>query len=128
VWTLVPSLAILAASRPARRDGRVAGALVCWIAVVTASNVALGAAGYSKLLRYVVLITPATVALAGLAAAESARLIVEAPQGTARRVRRPSARGGARGGHRARDRAWRADDSGVPGSSARLRPRFGEPR
>lgn len=85
VWTLVPSLAILAASRPTRRGGRAAGALVCWIAVVTASNIALGAAGYSKLLRYVVLITPATILLAGLAAAESSRLIVEAPQGTARR-------------------------------------------
>ncbi len=86
VWSLVPSLLILAASRPAGRDGRVAVALMGWIAVVTASNIALGAAGYSKLLRYVVLITPAAVALAGLAAAEVARLIAAGPKGTTRRA------------------------------------------
>jgi 4-amino-4-deoxy-L-arabinose transferase-like glycosyltransferase len=86
VWTLLPSLAVVAVSRPGKRSGLVAGALVGWIAVVTAANIALGAAGYSKLLRYVVLITPASVALSGLAASESARLIVESPRGSPRRA------------------------------------------
>lgn len=72
LWSLVPSIAVLATMRPAGRAARIAWALVVWIAVVVAANMVLGAIGYSKLLRYVVTITPATVALAGLAAAQLA--------------------------------------------------------
>jgi 4-amino-4-deoxy-L-arabinose transferase-like glycosyltransferase len=127
VWTLVPSLAVLAASRPSGRGGRVAGALVFWIVVVTAANIALGAAGYSKLLRYVVLITPATVALAGWAASESTRMIVQSPRGTAHRAAAIALAGllaagiGLEIAHGVQtmrvypDRAW-------------IRPLFGEPR
>ena len=70
VWSLFPSLAILAAIRPEGRGARIAGALVLWITVVVAAHMVLGAIGYSKLLRYVVTITPATVVLAGMAAAQ----------------------------------------------------------
>ena len=66
-FTLVPSLAILAIARPAGRAGRVAAALVLWAGLIVGANVALGAIGYSKLLRYVVLIEPATVLLPMLA-------------------------------------------------------------
>ena len=67
VWTLVPAGAILAVLRPTDRGRRVALASTLWIAVVVGVAVALGAIGYSKLLRYVVLIAPAGVLLAGLA-------------------------------------------------------------
>jgi 4-amino-4-deoxy-L-arabinose transferase-like glycosyltransferase len=70
VWTLVPSLALLAVLRPPGRSRRLALALAVWIAVVVGVAMALGAIGYSKLLRYVVLIAPAGIVLAGLAAGE----------------------------------------------------------
>ena len=68
VWTLVPAGAIVAILRPADRGRRVALASSLWIAVVVGVAMALGAIGYSKLLRYVVLLAPAAVVLAGLAA------------------------------------------------------------
>ena len=74
VWTLVPALAVLAWARPKGRTGAIAATLILWIAVVVGVNVALGAIGYSKLLRYVVPIAPAAVALAALAAHEVSRL------------------------------------------------------
>ena len=70
VWTLGPSLAILALSR---RRGGVPLACALWIAIVTAAGITLGAIGYSKLLRYLVPIGPAAVVLAGFAAGEVVR-------------------------------------------------------
>ena len=71
LWTLAPSLACLAAPRFDPRARRIALALLGWIAVVLAVVIGLGAIGYSKLLRYAILITPATVLLFGLAAGEA---------------------------------------------------------
>jgi len=68
VWSLVPSLAVAAVLRPRDRSRAVVLALCAWIALVTAVAMGLGALGYSKLLRYVVLASPATVLLAGWAA------------------------------------------------------------
>ena len=48
-------------------------ALLLWIGAVVAVVVGLGAIGYSKLLRYAVLVTPATVLLCGLSAGEAWR-------------------------------------------------------
>jgi 4-amino-4-deoxy-L-arabinose transferase-like glycosyltransferase len=63
VWTLAPS-ALLFALQWKDRDVRRKGlALWAWIVAVVAAHVVLGAIGYSKLLRYVILITPATVLL-----------------------------------------------------------------
>jgi 4-amino-4-deoxy-L-arabinose transferase-like glycosyltransferase len=45
---------------------RLATACVLWITVVVACNIALGFAGYSKLLRYVILLTPASILLPAL--------------------------------------------------------------
>jgi 4-amino-4-deoxy-L-arabinose transferase-like glycosyltransferase len=86
VWTLAPSLLTLAVSRPAPRTRWLAAALTVWITVVASVNIALGAAGYSKLLRYLVLMAPATVVLFGLAATEAARLLATAAKGTPRRA------------------------------------------
>jgi 4-amino-4-deoxy-L-arabinose transferase-like glycosyltransferase len=82
VWTLVPAIAILGFLRTPGRSRRVALASAAWIAVVVGVAVALGAIGYSKLLRYVVLMAPAGILLAGLAVGEAiearrnARLLV----------------------------------------------------
>jgi 4-amino-4-deoxy-L-arabinose transferase-like glycosyltransferase len=68
VWSLVPSLAIAALLAPKGRERGIVWSLCAWIAIVTAVAMGLGALGYSKLLRYVVLTAPATVLLAGWAA------------------------------------------------------------
>ena len=72
-WTLAPALACLIALPLEPRTRRLALALAVWIAAVLVVVMALGAIGYSKLLRYAILVTPATVLLAGLAAAEAMR-------------------------------------------------------
>jgi 4-amino-4-deoxy-L-arabinose transferase-like glycosyltransferase len=74
-WTLVPAIACLALLPLEARARRIALALVAWIAVVLVVVMALGAIGYSKLLRYAILVTPATVLLAGLAAGEAMRVL-----------------------------------------------------
>ena len=75
VWTLAPSLLCLATPGFDPRTRRVALALVGWIAVILAVVMGLGAIGYSKLVRYAVLVTPATVALFVVAAGEVWRLL-----------------------------------------------------
>ena len=67
VWTLVPALAVAAVLGARGRSRPLVGALLLWIVTVTGLAIALGAMGYSKLLRYVVLTAPATVLLAGWA-------------------------------------------------------------
>jgi 4-amino-4-deoxy-L-arabinose transferase-like glycosyltransferase len=68
-WTLVPAL--LAWFVLGRRGsyGAIGLACVAWIAFVLAVHVALGAIGYSKVLRYVILVVPACVLLVGVAVA-----------------------------------------------------------
>lgn len=86
-WTLLPSVAGLALPGLDARARRSGFALLLWIGVVLAVVIGLGAIGYSKLLRYAVLVTPATVLLCGLAAGEAWRRMRD-PQATprARRV------------------------------------------
>jgi hypothetical protein len=57
------------------RARRIALSLAAWIAAVLVVVMALGAIGYSKLLRYAILVTPATVLLAGLSAGEALRAL-----------------------------------------------------
>jgi hypothetical protein len=71
LWTLGPAIACLATPRFDPRARRIALALLGWIAIVLAVVMGLGAIGYSKLLRYAVLVTPAAVLLFGLAAGEA---------------------------------------------------------
>jgi hypothetical protein len=68
-WSLVPTLALWLALRGRSEAWRRGGALVCWIAVVVQAHVLLGAIGYSKVLRYVVLLAPAAAVLSGLVVA-----------------------------------------------------------
>lgn len=77
IWTLCPSLILLALqcwNRELRRRGT---ALVLWIVIVVGTHIILGAVGYSKLLRYVILVTPATLLLCTLVVDGLARTIQE---------------------------------------------------
>ncbi len=62
-WTLVPALLLLVAARRIGNVGRAGIALLVWVAGVVVPHMILGAMGYSKFLRYVVLVTPGTVLL-----------------------------------------------------------------
>lgn len=66
VWTVVPSLILFAFQWPAGTIRRIGLALLIWIAFVLAVNIGLGFMGYSKVLRYVILVTPATILLFSL--------------------------------------------------------------
>jgi hypothetical protein len=68
VWSLGPSIACLMAPRLPPRERQIALALLLWIAVVLGVVTGLGTIGYSKLLRYAILVTPATVLLFPLVA------------------------------------------------------------
>ena len=64
LWTLVPSLGLLALLWRDRDVRRRALWALAWIACVVGAHVALGFAGYPKLLRLVVLVTPPAIVLA----------------------------------------------------------------
>jgi hypothetical protein len=66
VWTLIPSVLMWVAARRARETWRVGAALLLWIVTVVAAHMVLGAMGYSKILRYIVLVSPATCLLFAL--------------------------------------------------------------
>jgi 4-amino-4-deoxy-L-arabinose transferase-like glycosyltransferase len=72
LWTLVPSLAALAVLRRDRATSAPGAACVLWIAVVVGAHVALGMAGYAKLLRLVILVSPAACLLFGVAVSGAA--------------------------------------------------------
>lgn len=90
VWTLVPSLLMLGALRGSPRARRIGAVLALWMAGVVLVHVALGAIGYSKLLRYVILIVPAAGLLFAVSVAATAQALGEATRGS--RHARPSGR------------------------------------
>lgn len=63
LWTLVPSLLLLGLQWTNRDLRLKALGLLTWIGTVVGTHIVLGFLGYSKLLRYVILITPASVML-----------------------------------------------------------------
>ena len=66
-WTLSPALLLVAVHWTVDRLRRLAIALLVWIAPIIGAHIWLGQLGYSKLLRYVILVTPAVILLfAGL--------------------------------------------------------------
>ena len=71
LWTLVPALLLLVFQWNQAAVRRKGPALAGWIAVPLAAHIGLGFAGYSKLLRYLILVTPATVLLFTLVAANA---------------------------------------------------------
>jgi 4-amino-4-deoxy-L-arabinose transferase-like glycosyltransferase len=66
IWTLIPSFIMWAVMRRVRDVGRVGAGLTCWILAVVVAHMILGAMGYSKIVRYIVLVTPATCILFAL--------------------------------------------------------------
>jgi len=72
LWTLVPSFMCLGLLNVSPRTRASMWVLVGWIVIVVGIHVFLGFVGYSKILRYVIIVTPATVLLFGLAAQELA--------------------------------------------------------
>lgn len=66
IWTLIPSLVLLAMQWRERELRKRGLALVFWIALVVGVNVLAGSQGFAKILRYVILVTPATVVLFAL--------------------------------------------------------------
>jgi hypothetical protein len=61
--TTVPALLLWAAQWSNRELRRTGAALLLWVAVIVAAHVWLGSLGYSKVLRYLILVTPATILL-----------------------------------------------------------------
>lgn len=68
LWTMVPAIGLLIAQWSDNALRRKGSALLFWVSVITGVHIGLGAIGYSKLLRYIVLVTPATVLIFGLMA------------------------------------------------------------
>jgi 4-amino-4-deoxy-L-arabinose transferase-like glycosyltransferase len=65
--TLVPALLAFPLMWGDRRSRRIAVVLSAWIGAIVLVHVALGYVGYSKLLRYVILVVPAVILLFALA-------------------------------------------------------------
>lgn len=65
--TLPAAAGMLLVQQPKRRSRLVAISLALWICVIVGVIAGLGAIGYSKLLRYVILVTPAELCLWALA-------------------------------------------------------------
>jgi 4-amino-4-deoxy-L-arabinose transferase-like glycosyltransferase len=75
--TLVPALVALPLLWSERRSRRIASVLCVWIAGILLVHVALGYVGYSKLLRYVILVVPAAILLFALAMEAALRRLRE---------------------------------------------------
>lgn len=68
LWTLVPALILTGVQWRDRELRARALALCFWIIVVSGAHVALGLIGYSRVLRYAILVTPAVALLFAMAA------------------------------------------------------------
>ena len=66
IWTLTPSLVLLAMQWRDHELRKRGLALVFWIALIVGLNTLAGSLGFAKILRYVILVTPATVVLFAL--------------------------------------------------------------
>ena len=87
-WTVIPSLLLVASHWRQNELRRRAAALLIWALAILGAHVWLGMQGFSKLLRYAVLVTPATVMLFSLVAAETWNRVQGDPT-DARRSRLP---------------------------------------
>lgn len=63
MWTVVPALVLYALSLRDRKTAGPGAAFILWTVVVLAFHIALGAQGYSKVLRYVILAAPPAILL-----------------------------------------------------------------
>lgn len=63
MWSIVPALILYAVTLNDRKARGLGAAFILWIATVIAFHVVLGAQGYSKVLRYVILAAPPAILL-----------------------------------------------------------------
>lgn len=70
IYTLIPGIVLAVLNLHERKLRRINIALVVWIGMIVFLHVILGKMGYSKLMRYLILITPATILLFSLNIAE----------------------------------------------------------
>lgn len=63
MWTLVPALVLFAFTARDKRSAGLGAVFILWVAVVLAFHVVLGAQGYSKVVRYVILLVPGAILL-----------------------------------------------------------------
>jgi hypothetical protein len=66
IWTLAPAFLLWWTSRRVRDVGWIGAGLVLWLVAVVGVHMVLGAMGFSKILRYIVLVTPAAALLFAL--------------------------------------------------------------
>lgn len=66
IWTLAPAFLLWWTSRRVRDVGWIGAGLVLWLVAVVGAHMVLGAMGFSKILRYIVLVTPAAALLFAL--------------------------------------------------------------
>lgn len=70
VWTLLPSIVLSLLYRKNHRIRSYGAVFFIWIALILFFHIILGFAGYSKVIRYVILLTPASILFFSMIAAE----------------------------------------------------------
>jgi len=75
MWTLVPAVLLWLRTRRVGDSGRIGAALLIWIGTVVGAHMVLGSMGYSKVLRYVILMVPGAALLFALALDRGLRII-----------------------------------------------------
>lgn len=70
LWSLPAALVLFVKFREKTDLRRIGGALLVWIMIVVFIHIGLGFFGFSKLMRYVILVTPASILLFGMVTAE----------------------------------------------------------
>lgn len=71
MWTVVPAIVLYAATSGDKRVRGLGAVFILWMAVVLLFHIVLGAQGYSKVMRYVILVAPAAILLFSMAFSEA---------------------------------------------------------
>lgn len=72
MWTVVPALVLYAIAIGDKKARGLGAVFVLWMAIVLLFHIVLGAEGYSKVMRYVILVAPAAILLFSMAFSEAA--------------------------------------------------------
>lgn len=77
MWTVVPAMLLYIAAFGDRKARGLGAVCILWMAVVLVFHIVLGAQGYSKVMRYVILAAPAGILLFSMGFAEAATRLRE---------------------------------------------------
>lgn len=72
MWTIVPALILYVFALGDRKARGLGAVFILWMAVVLTFHIVLGAKGYSKVMRYVILVAPAAILLFSMSFAQVA--------------------------------------------------------